>query len=90
MAKVLPRFSFAFALLPYSKWGISHERIQKTIGRALNNVCGWRTPKILSLPPGIWLAVCGFPPVLWYLRMLKIKLGTRLKLADHKAGQIFR
>ena len=34
--------------------------------------------------------MCGFPPVLSFLRQLKLELAARLKLAEHKAARAFR
>ena len=90
IARVLPRFSYVFALFPYSKWGTVHEKIQKTFAKALRNACGWPTPKKVSPPLSVWLAICGFPHVLSFLRQLKLELAARLKLEDHKAGRFFR
>ena len=87
---MVPRFSYVFALFPYSKWGTAHKKIQKTFGKALRNACGWPTSKKVCPPLSIWLAICGFPPVLSFLRQLKLEMAARLKLADHKAGRVFR
>ena len=89
-ARVVPRFSYAFALFPYVKWGSTHKKIQKTLCKALRNVCGWPTPKAVCPSLAIWLAICGFPPVLSFLRQLKLEFAARPKLADHKAGRVFR
>ena len=89
-AKILPRFSYAFALFPYAKWGTAHSLIQRTLGKALENACGWHLPKVIYLPPATWFAVCGFPPVLSFLRKLKLEFAARLKLAEHRAGIIFK
>ena len=90
LARVVPRFSYAFALFPYSKWGTTHEKIQKTLCKALRNVCGWPTPKSVCPSLATWLAICGFPPILSFLRQLKLEFAARLKLADHKSGRVFR
>ena len=90
MAKVLPRFSYAFALIPHANRGIAHGLILKTLSKALENACGWQTPRTLRLSPSIWFPLCGFPPVLSFLRKMKLELAARLKLADHKAGRIFK
>ena len=89
-AKILPRFSYVFALLPCTKWGTAHSLIQKTLGKALENACGWHIPKAIYLPPATWFAVCGFPPVLSFLRKLKLEFAALLKLAEHRAGIIFK
>ena len=87
-ARVVPRFSYAFSLFPSSKWGTAHKLIQKTLS-ALRNACGWPTPKAVRPILSIWLPICGFPPVLSFLRQLKLEFAARLKLADHKAGRAF-
>ena len=37
-----------------------------------------------------WFAVCGFPPVLSFLRKLKLEFAASLKIAEHRAGIIFK
>ena len=89
MSRVILRFSYAFALFPYLKWGKAHKKIQKTLCKALRNACGWPTPKGVCPSLAVWLVICGFPPVLSFLRQLKLELAARLKLSDHKAGLVF-
>ena len=90
MARIVPRFTFAFALLPYSKWKTTHKKIQKTLSKALRNACGWPNTNSVCPSSAIWLPICGFPPVLSFLRQQKLELAARLKLADHKASRVFR
>ena len=45
---------------------------------------------MIYLPPATWFAVCGFPPVLSFLRKLKLEFAALLKLAKHRAGIIFK
>ena len=89
-AKLLPRFAYGFALLHFEKWGKAHDQIRKTLGKALCAAFGWRIPKGTKIELGIWFPICGFPPVKAYLRQLKLEMATRLKVADNKAGRIFR
>ena len=72
------------------KWETAHKLIQKTLSKALRNACGWPTPKAVRPILSIWLPICGFPPVLSFLRQLKLEFAARLKLADHKAARAFR
>ena len=58
--------------------------------KALCAAFGWRIPKGTKIEIGIWFPICGFPSVKAYLRQLKLELATRLKVADNKAGRIFR
>ena len=89
-AKLLPRFAYGFALLHFDKWGKAHDQIQKTLEKALGAAFGWRIPKRTKFERGIWFPISGFPPVKAYLRQLKLEMATRLKVADNKAGRIFR
>ena len=89
-AKVVPRFTYAFALLHLKEWGEAHELIQRTLERALCCTFGWTVPKKFKILPGVWSLVCGYPTVSALLRKLKLDMAARLKLGDHKAGRIFR
>ena len=63
IAKVVPRFAYAFSLLPFSEWDADLSLIQSILGEAFKRAYGWPTPKGIKLMPGIWFAICGFPPV---------------------------
>ena len=89
-AKILPRFSYAFSLLRSDQFEKALPLIEKILDRAMSNCFGWSTPKGVKINPGIWAAICGFPPVDAFLRQEKLLMAARLKLADHKAGRIFR
>ena len=89
-AKLLPRFSYAFALLPLTGWSKAQTEIQKTLGEALKQACGWSFPKKTKLFAGVWFAICGHPLVLGFLRQEKLLMTARLKIANTKAGRIFR
>ena len=56
----------------------------------MSNAFGWVTPKGIKPDSGIWTAICGFPPVEAFLWQEKLLMAARLKLANHKAGRIFR
>ena len=90
LAKVIPRFTYAFSLLPLTKWGLVHDLIRKTLERALCCTFGWSVPKGLRVQPGVWFIVCGFSTVFALLRKLKLEMAARLKVGDNKAGKIFR
>ena len=59
-AKVVPRFVYAFSLLPSSEWDDDLCLIQTTLSEAFKHACGWPTPKGIKLMPGIWFAIYGF------------------------------
>ena len=40
--------------------------------------------------PGIWTAICGFPPLESFLRQEKLLMAARLMVGDYKACRIFR
>ena len=90
LAKVIPRFTYAFSLLPLTKWGSVHDIIRKTLERALCYTFGWSLPKRIRVQPGVWFIVCGFTTVFALLRKLKLEMAARLKVGDNKAGRIFR
>ena len=90
LAKVIPRFTYAFSLLKSEDWYLVHDLIRKTLGKALCCTFGWSVPKRLKVRPGIWFMICGFPNVFALLRKLKLEMAGRLKLAENKAGRIFK
>jgi len=90
LAKVVPRFTYAFALLKFKEWDSVHDLIRETLERALCCTFGWSVPKRFKVRPGIWLMICGFPTVFALSRKLKLEMAARLKIADNKAGRIFR
>ena len=89
-AKLLPRFSYGFGLIPVTRWSKAHIEIQKTLDAALKQAVGWSFPKGTILLAGVWFAICGHPSVLGFLRQEKLLMAARLKIAQTKAGRIFR
>ena len=89
-AKLLPRFSYGFGLLPVTLWNKAHIEIQKTLDAVLKQAFGWSLPKGTKLLAGVWFAICGHPSVLGFLRQEKLLMAARLKIAQTKAGRIFR
>ena len=89
-AKVIPRFTYAFALIQRKKLEVVRNLIEKTVEKALCNTFGWSIPKGAKIPSGTWTMVCGYPPVLALLRQLKLEMAARLKVGENKAGRIFR
>ena len=89
-AKVVPRFTYAFSLLPLTKWSSVHDLIRKTLERALCCTFGCSVPKGIRVQPGVWFVVCGFTSVFALLRKLKLEMAAGLKVGDNKAGRIFR
>ena len=53
IAKVVPRFAYAFSLLPFSEWDADLSFIQSTLAEAFKRACGWPTPKGIKLMPGV-------------------------------------
>ena len=90
LAKIVPRFTYAFSLIPSKDCGQNSELIKITLGRALCCSFGWSVPKRFKVQPSIWFVVCGFPCVFALLRKLKLDLAARLKICDNRAGKIFR
>ena len=90
LAKVVPRFTYAFALVISKERDLVHDLIRKTLERALCCTFGWSVPKRFKVRPGIWFMVCGFPTVFSLLRKLKLEMAARLKVADKKAGWVFQ
>ena len=90
ISKLVPRFCYAFALLDLKEWGTTHDLVQTTLARALCSTFGWSVPKRFKVQPGIWFIICGFPTVLALLRKLKLEMAARLKVANNRAGRIFR
>ena len=45
MAKLLPRFSYIFGLLHLGNWGKMHDKIRKTLDKALCATFGWKIPR---------------------------------------------
>ena len=86
LAKVVPRFTYAFSLLRLTKWGSVHDLIRKTLERALCCTFGWSVPKRLRVQPGVWFIVCGFSTVFALLRKLKLEMAARLKVGDRYCG----
>ena len=89
-AKVMPRFTYAFALISVRKSGRARNLIETTLERALCCTFGWRVPKKANVLPGVWSVVCGHPPVPALLRQLKLEMAARLKVSENRAGHIFR
>ena len=90
VAKLVPRFTYAFALLQLEVWGKAHELIRKTLEKALCSTFGWSVPKKFTVQPGIWSVICGYPTVSALLRKLKLDMAARLKVGENRAGRIFR
>ena len=90
LSKMVPRFTYAFSLIPSRDYGKNSGYIRNTIGKALCSTFGWSVPKRFKIQPSIWFAVCGFPSVFALLRKLKLELAARLKISDDRAGKIFR
>ena len=89
-AKILLRFTYAFSLFPSSELEEVYPIISNIFDKALSNAFGWSKPKGAKPHSGIWSVICGFPPVHAFLRQEKLKLAARLKVACHRAGNIFR
>ena len=90
MGKILPRFTYAFALLHLPEWGPTHKLIREVFDRALSYSCALNSNKSDLKYPGIWTAICGFPCVESFLSQEKILMAARLMVGDNKAGRIFR
>ena len=90
LAKIVPRFTYAFSLISLEDGGKNLELMKTTLGRALCSTFGWSVPKRFNTQPAIWFAVCGFPSVFALLRKLKLELAARLKICDNRARKIFR
>ena len=90
LAKILPRFTFAFSLLTFSEWGPTHDLIRKVFAKALSNACGWVLSNGVKTHPGVWFMIFGFPPVASFLRQEKLLMAARLRVGDFKAARIFR
>ena len=71
LAKIVPRFTYAFALMNLDEGGVAYGLIQKTIDKALCCTFGWNVPKRFKLRSGIWPVICGFPTVSALLKKLK-------------------
>ena len=89
-AKLLPRFCYGFGLLPVTRWSKAHIKIQKTLDAALKQTFDCSNSKGTKLLAGVWFAICGHPSVLGFLRQEKLLMAARLKIAQTKAGRIFR
>ena len=90
LAKVVPRFTFGFSLIPYEEGRVNQDLIESTLGKALCATFGWNVPKRFKVKPAIWHIICGFPSVFALLRKLKLEMAARLKLGYNRAGRIFR
>jgi len=90
MGKIIPRFTFAFALLHLPEWGPTILLIREILDKALSYSCALNCKKKDLKYPGIWLAICGFPCVESFLRQEKLLMAARLWVGDFKAGRIFR
>ena len=90
LAKILPRFTFAFSLLNISEWCQTHDLIRKVFDKALYNTCGWVLTSGVKTHPGVWSMILGFPPVSSFLRQEKLLMAARLWVGDFKAARIFR
>ena len=90
LAKILPRFTYAFSLIPSVDCGRNLDSMKGTLGRALCSTFGWRVPKRFKIQPSIWFVVCGFPCISALLRKLKLDLAARLMIRNSRAGKIFR
>ena len=77
-AKVMPRFTYAFALISVRKSGRARNLIETTLERALCCTFCWRVPKKANILQGVWSVVCGHPPVPALLRQLKLEMAARL------------
>ena len=60
-AKMLPFFSYAFALLNLPIWGPTHTLIRGVFDKALSNICGWIIPSGVKIGSGLWAVICGSP-----------------------------
>ena len=89
-SKLLPRFTYAFALLYLPTWGPTKDIIRDVFDRALSNSCAFNLKPGCHLYPGVWAVICGFPPVESFLRQEKLLMAARLMVGEHKAGRIFR
>ena len=89
-SKLLPRFTYAFALLHLPTWGPTKDIIRDVFDRALSNSCAFNLKPGCHLYPGVWAVICGFPPVESFLRQEKLLMAARLMVGEHKAGRIFR
>ena len=90
LAKVIPRFTYAFGLIGTNDWVSVRDLIRRTLEKALCCTFGWSVPKRLKVQSGVWFIVCGFPTVFALLRKLKLEMAARLKVADNKAGRVFQ
>ena len=90
MGKILPRFSYAFALLNLNNWGPTQDMIREVFDNALSRICAFNLKTRDLQYPGIWSAICGFPPVECFLRQKKLLMAARLKVGEFKACRIFR
>ena len=62
MGKILPRFTYVFALLHLPEWGPTHKIIREVFDKALSNTCAFSYNKRDLKYPGIWTVICGLPP----------------------------
>ena len=76
--------------MPLSEWDADLSLIQSTLGGAFERAFGRTIPEGMKLRPGIWFAICGFPPVQAFLRQEKLSMAARLKVGRNKAGKIFQ
>ena len=90
MGKILPRFSYAFALLNVPKWGPTQDLIREVLDTALSRTCAFNLKPKDRQYPGIWTAICGFPPVESFLRQEKLLMAARLVVGEYKAARMFR
>ena len=67
-SKLLPRFTYAFALLHLPTWGPTKDIIRDVFDRALSNTCAFNLKPGFHVYPGVWSVICGFPPVESFLR----------------------
>ena len=89
-SKLLPRFTYAFALLHLPTWGPTKDIIRDVFDRALSNTCAFNLKPGFHVYPGVWSVICGFPLVESFLRQEKLLMAARLMVGEHKACRIFR
>ena len=88
--KILPRFSFAFALLHVPEWGPVLDLIREVFDLALSRSAAFNLRKLDKIYPGLWTAIMGFPPAQCFLRQEKLLMAARLLVGNYKAARIFR
>ena len=64
--------------------------IREVLENALSRICAFNLKTKDLLYPGIWTAICGFPPVESFLRQEKLLMAARLMVGEFKACRVFR